>query len=96
MIEVVQHVPSFVDIGEPRRRARIETAADLERIEWIHAWRKTPPHTFDCFAQVRRQARTTGLLLAVFDAGSYWWVVAYLSDDVPGLEEWSGPRYATT
>lgn len=81
-MRVRQHIPSFVDGVEPVK-TYVFTAAELERLEFIHRW--TEQQMFHRFAVHRhyyqRHDEDLHLMLAEFDHGHKWWVIAYLEGD---------------
>ena len=87
MIEIKQHIPTFVD-GVDRKRARIACAGDLDSIDWIESWRRDPG--FRQFSVVRDRYENP-TLMAEFHDGKFW-VVAYLSEDLPELPSWKKPE----
>jgi hypothetical protein len=86
MIEIKQHIPTFFD-GFERKRARIACAEDLDSIDWIEAWRRDPG--FRQFSVVRDSGPLT--LMAEYHDGKFW-VLAYLSEDLPNLPSWKKPE----
>lgn len=84
MTEIKQHFPAFCE-GFDAKLERIESAADLDSIEWIRSWREDPG--FYRFS-VTRDPDYLKLLMAEFDQGRKWYVVGILSNDLPDLPAW--------
>jgi len=84
MTELKQHIPPFFDGFEPKLE-RIETAADLDGVDWLQSWRRHPD--FYRFS-VSREAGRMKLLMAEFEKGRKWYVVGILSNDLPDLPAW--------
>lgn len=83
-MRVRQHVPSFVDGVEPRKTYVFNTE-DLEQLEFIRHW--SQQQMFYRFSVHRNyydpefDGKGTHLMLAEFDHGKHWWVIAYLRGD---------------
>ena len=81
-----QHIPGFCSGIEPQE-VTVESVEDLARLEWIRSWRDDPG-----FYRFSMSPRVPGwhsaLLIAEFQEGRQWWVVAYLKDTIPGLPLW--------
>jgi hypothetical protein len=90
-VEIRQYIPSFIETRAQRKSAIVETPADLDRVDWIRRWRQNTGHTFTRWMQ----SVDPRLLIAVYDEGNYWWVVGFMSGELPGLEEWSSPFAAS-
>jgi hypothetical protein len=85
-MRVRQHIPSFFEGFEPRRTYVFNTE-DLEGLEFIRHW--SEEQMFHRFAVHRHYFHRHGhgededvhLMLAEFDGGKQWWVIAYLEGD---------------
>lgn len=88
MIRLTQHIPSFVDTDGSRKTADVETPEDLERVEWIRSWRDDKQHTFHRWSWSSDYPGGRGHLMAEYDKGDYFWVIAYGDTPIPGLPEW--------
>ena len=88
MIGLKQHIPPFFDGFEPKLE-HIESAADLDSIEWVQSWRQDPGFYR---LSVAREAGRFKLLMAEFDRGAKWYVIGTLTADLPDLPTWvKGP-----
>lgn len=78
-MRVRQHVPSFVDGVDPEK-TYVFSPEELERLEFVRRWKDQ--QMFYRFAIHRHYYQSSGedthLMLAEFDHGKQWWVVAYL------------------
>lgn len=77
-MRVRQHIPSFVDGVEPLRNY-VYTVEELERLESVYRW--TQQQMFYRFAIYRNYFDNLHLMIAEFDGGKHWFVVAYLNGD---------------
>lgn len=80
-MRVRQHIPNFAEGFEPEK-TYVFTADELERLEFIHNW--TQHQMFYRFAVHRHYYRHEDdihLMLAEFDGGKEWWVIAYLEGE---------------
>jgi hypothetical protein len=57
-------------------------------VDWIRQWKDTPPHVFRRFCFSSQEPGGRGLVMAEYDDGDYFWVVAYADAPIPGLPEW--------
>lgn len=93
MIHLMQHIPTFLDGAQPKQAA-VSTAEDLDRIEWIAAYKRDamPPfYRWSC-SPLREDGR--GVLIAEYAGGAKWCVVAYCDQPIPGLPTWKAPQPA--
>ena len=74
-MQVHQHIPSFVD-GITPIEAEVNTLAELEALEFVERWKKRA--TFHRLSIHWDYADHTHLLMAEFEEGRRWWVVAKL------------------
>lgn len=77
MIEVRQYLPAFAD-GQRPQRAICATFDDVRRLEWVRRWEIFGLNNSAFF---RWSLGDGDLLMAEFDEGRQWWVVAYLRGD---------------
>jgi hypothetical protein len=75
-IEVVQHIPAFVNREDPPARIVAETQAKLLAHPAIAAWREDPG--FYRFS-LSNDDGYRPLLMAEFNEGRNWWVVGYIT-----------------
>ena len=85
MIRLSQHIPAFVDGCEPKQ-ASIDTAEDLEKVEWIQSWARHPG--FHRFSFSSKVPEGRGFLMAEFHDGNEFYVIAYSDQAIPFLPEW--------
>ena len=93
-MRVRQHIPSFVDGVEPAK-TYVFNAEALEKLEFIHRW--SEQQMFYRFAVHRNYFDDMHLMLAEFDGGKHWWVIAYLKGDdslkiLAKYPEWENPK----
>lgn len=93
MIHYKQYRPSFFE-GFENEEGEVETVVELLRLPWVDKWARGPQ--FHRFSHSRDdEYPTNGKLIAEFDDGYIWWVVAKVWDDgieLCGLPDWE-PRY---
>ena len=77
-----QHVPAFVDDDGPREVGEYHDEASLRAIPFVRRW------TDDGYALEVSVDRPLALMAV---RGEKFWVVAFLSDDVPSLPRWEDP-----
>lgn len=87
MTRLVEHIPGFVDGVRPSS-AEVESVVDLEGVDWVRRWRDVPG--FHRFSADRSQEGAW--LMAERDGGKWWWVVARILGDLPGLPTWAPMR----
>ncbi len=86
MIRARQHIPSFVDGYEPEE-AEAASLDELLRVSWISRWMKPGMGSGQAF--FRWSLADPDTLMAEYDEGRHWWVVAFLSSDEPiQLPKW--------
>ena len=76
-----QHVPGFVDIDP--KEAHVSTLEEVLALPWVHRWAEIPNHKFDMWTV------EDDTLIAVYDGGTYWWVVGYsrFKLDLPSFKD---------
>jgi hypothetical protein len=92
-VNVTQHIPTFIE-GDAAT-AEVHTLAGLLALPWIERWLFQPD--FYRPALIRRNGLGPDLLIAEFEGGAHWYVIAYLyGEDVArltvGLPEWEEPK----
>lgn len=92
MIRAIQHVPGFfLDAVTPAPVAEVADAEALLALPWVQRWSQGPG--FYRFSESPGETMDfeTRLLMAEFDEGRKWWVVAYLRGDRTNLPVWEEP-----
>jgi hypothetical protein len=79
-VHVRQYRPSFFE-GFKAEECDIETAHDLMQIEWIAKWAEDPGFYRFSISHPYKAYLEHFLLMAEFEAGAIWWVVAYIKGD---------------
>ena len=93
-MKVRQHIPTFFS-GFDQQEAEVNTLEELQALEFVQRWTTLPG--FDRFSVELNYGAPEvpcHLLMAEFNEGKKWWVVAYLSgqtDLVQHLPEWRPP-----
>lgn len=70
-----QHVPKFIDASQ-KLASDASTTEEVLAISWVNSWADSIEHTFDMWTC---DGRT---LIALYDGGTYWWVVGYADFDL--------------
>lgn len=70
-----QHVPNYVDVKQ-KLTSDASTTEEVLAISWVNSWTESTEHTFDMWTCSSRT------LIAVYDGGTYWWVVGYADFDL--------------
>lgn len=90
-IHARQHIPDFVDT-DTRHRAVVSSVEELLAVPWIAAWATDDLVAKDGVVSVRpfhRWSLSDNHLMAEYDGGDHFWVVAYLTSDEPiPLPKW--------
>ena len=85
-IRAVPHIPSWFDTGHPPPEATADSIQELLSVDWIRRIAAGEIFTDRAFHQ---WSLSDNCLIAEFDGGEFWWVVAYLTSDEPiPLPEW--------
>jgi hypothetical protein len=88
MVEVRQHIPNFCSGADPQTM-RVESWQEVRRLDWVDLWSKDPGfHRYS----VDRHCYPRPLLMAEFNGGREWYVLAYLSEDLRELPAWKPMR----
>ena len=69
-----QHLPGFVD-GTPKT-ADVSTTLEVLGLDWVDRWTKSSEHIFSMWT------RNSKSLIAIYDEGTYWWVVGHADFDL--------------
>jgi hypothetical protein len=102
-VKVIQHIPSSFEGFEPENH-EVKNERELLALPFIARWKENPK--FHCFSLDRNYWPPKGtlgepvhLLMAEFDQGYEWWVVAKLTGEdgleFAGLPDWH-TRYRTS
>jgi hypothetical protein len=90
IIEVVQHIPAFVDLDDPPERIVADTEAALLAHPTLMRWQDDPGfYRFSVSVAGHRP-----LLMAEFKKGREWWVIGYITvgREYLTLPEWEPVR----
>lgn len=79
-----QHVPNFVDVKQ-KLASDASTTEEVLNISWVKSWTQSSEHKFYMWV------RSGTALIALFDDGTYWWVVGYADFDL-ALPEFTDHR----
>ncbi len=80
MIHAQQHLPAWLDTGEPPQKVSVPSVPDLFLVPWIQSWEKV--HPFQRWSLSKCSDKWC--LMAEMD-GKESWVIAILDPD-PALE----------
>jgi hypothetical protein len=70
-----QHVPKFIDTKQ-KLASSANTLEDVLAISWVKSWTKSTEHSFYMWVKIGKS------LIALFDEGTYWWVVGHADFDL--------------
>jgi hypothetical protein len=70
-----QHVPNFVDVTH-KLASDASTTEEVLDISWVKSWTQSTEHIFYMWV------KSDTALIALFDFGTYWWVVGYSDFDL--------------
>jgi len=93
-LKVTEHHPAYVE-GFPRWQGEVKSLLELVNIKFIERWVMQP--NFYRLSLSRNPHGTSNyhLLMAEFDGGKVWWVVAKLEGEdlspFSGLPSWQAP-----
>jgi hypothetical protein len=93
-VKVTEYVPAFIELDVPRFCGEVESLEQLTRLKWMERWWAAPG--FYQFSRTLDHGDTY-LLLAEFDGGKHYHVVARLEgtdveEKTRALPLWKGPR----
>lgn len=85
-IQARQHRPAFIDTDEPRGTATATSVAELLAVPWIAQWAGDDlviDHGVRRVRPFHQWSLSDNCLMAEYDGGDHFWVVAYLTSDEP-------------
>src|SRR5690242_5571373 len=100
MAKVHQHVPAFVNDGEGGHRSEVSNSAELLALPWVKSWERSSVSiaagaTEPTIRPFYRWSRSADCLVAEYDNGHHWWVVAFTDPNIlSDLPQWNPPRSA--
>lgn len=93
-MKIRQHIPGFVTGVEPDE-ADVETLAELLALPWVKQYET---RVFKASFHRWSAAFNSGAdyhLMAEYNGGTAWWVVAYMEGGDPGLPKWQAMERKT-